>query len=142
MERLSPLKSMKTNFKRMLMAGALVATLPVLAGCVAVAVGAAAGAGAGTVAYVRGELQANLDAPLDRAVAAVNKTITVLKMTKTSETTNVAAVTVKAASLQDKTVTVSLKKLTDNATAIGIRIGTFGDQAQAQQFLDEVKRHL
>jgi hypothetical protein len=87
-------------------------------------------------------LQANLDAPLTRCATAVNQAVARLLLKKTSETTGGGEVTIKARDGQDRGITLGLEKLTENATKIEIRVGTFGDRVYSQRILDEVKRAL
>ncbi|MBI5383153.1 MAG: DUF3568 family protein [Verrucomicrobia bacterium] len=133
---------MKTTFKQIVLAGVLAAGLPLMTGCLAVAVAGGAAAGAGAVVYVKGELQSNLEAPLAKCTTAANQAVTNLKLKKIGEENDGTSAKIKARNAKDQAVTISLKKLTDSATRISIRVGTWGDKAASQQILDEVKKGL
>jgi len=122
---------------------AAVATLALLcAGCAAVLVGGAAAGGAGAVAYVRGELKATLDAALPQACQAVDGAAAHLQLRSESATEDGLESKRLFRTAQDRRVTVRLERTGDRATAIGIRVGTFGDQSLSQQLLNEIQRRL
>jgi hypothetical protein len=116
------------------------ATLALLPGCAAVIVGGAAAAG--TVAYVRGELQANVDGSIPKTAQAVNRAFTQLKFSKISEVGDALTLKIKGRTGQDEAVTVVLEKITDLSTRVRIRVGTFGDQTRSSAILEEIKRGL
>ncbi|MCK5707322.1 MAG: DUF3568 family protein [Candidatus Aureabacteria bacterium] len=113
--------------------------LPFISGCAALLAGSA---GAGTVAYIRGELQANAEADLEKAVSASNKAITNLQFIKVSEQTDKLASKIICRNAQDKKITITLKKITDNSTEVSIRVGMFGDQTLSLTLLDEINKEL
>ncbi|HNQ87564.1 MAG TPA: DUF3568 family protein [Verrucomicrobiota bacterium] len=113
--------------------------LVLLPGCLAVAGAAAA---AGTVVYVKGEVQSTLDAPLPQCVTAVEKVIIEFKLSRVGEEIDGTAARVKARNAQDQAVTFRLKRLTDRATSVSIRVGTWGDEAASVGLLEAVKKSL
>ena len=133
---------MKTTWKQILALALTVLVLPCLTSCVLFAVGAGAAAGAGAVVWVKGELQANVDAPLDKCLAAANTAILNLKLIKVSQVSDGVKATIKSRNAKDQAVDIDLKRLTDKATTIGIRVGTFGDKAASQEIQDEMKKFL
>ncbi len=133
---------MKRTLKQIVLAVTLAAGVPAFTGCLAVAVAGGAAAGAGAVVYVKGELQATLEAPLTKCVAAANQALTNLKLNKISEESDGISAKLKARNAKDQAVTISLKKLTDSSTHVGIRIGTWGDKLASQELLDEIKKGL
>jgi Protein of unknown function (DUF3568) len=114
--------------------------IPVLTGCVAVAAGAAAGAGA--VAYVEGELQVTLSGTYDRVVGATRSALKELEFVKVSESKDALEGTFIYRTAADKKVTVTLNKIDDKSTKVGIRIGLIGDQDLSHVTLDKIKSHL
>lgn len=116
--------------------------LAMCGGCVLLAVGGAAAAGAGTVAYVRGELQTTVDAPLERTWAASQKALTDLQMPVTDQDKDGLSGKLTARAAGDKKVVVRVKKVTSTATELGIRIGTWGDETKSHEILEAIKRRL
>ena len=118
---------------------AALATLAGTSGCLAVAAGAGAGA---TVAYVRGDLDATLNANLDRSSSAVNKAIEQLQFAKISENKDALQAIIIARNASDKKIELHLSKLADDATKLKIRVGTFGDDFLQTTILEKVKANL
>ncbi len=114
--------------------------IPILTGCVAVAAGAAAGAGA--VAYVEGELQVTLPETYDRVVGATRSALKELEFTKISESKDALTGIFIYRTAADKKVTVTLNKIGDKSTKVGIRVGLIGDQDLSHIILDKIKSHL
>lgn len=102
----------------------------------------AAGAGAGTVAYIRGELNAPLEASLDRSIAATKKAVEELKFHQISEKSDALTAEFQLRDAQDDSIRVLLKRQTDTLTNVSIRVGTFGDETLSQTVLDKIKKHL
>ena len=118
----------------------LAAGLATLAGCGAVVAGAAAGAGA--VAYVRGELKATQEAPLDDVVKATQAAIAELRFTLTSSDADAVSARFAASTAGDKKIVVALEKVSDVLTEIRIRVDVFGDEELSRIILDKIKAHL
>ena len=138
------MKSLKTlftaRFTGSLVASALLLTaLAVTSGCVAVVAGAGAGA---AVAYVRGDLDTTLDASFAKSVRAVEKTIAQLKYTKISDHQDALQATLIARNAADQKIELYLEKLTDDATKLKIRVGTFGEEALQNEILAKIKSNL
>lgn len=114
--------------------------IPILTGCVAVAAGAAAGAGA--VAYVEGELQVTLPNSYDRVVGATRSALKDLEFVKVSESKDALTGIFTYRTAADKKVTVTLNKIDDKSTKVGIRIGLIGDQDLSHIILDKIKSRL
>lgn len=138
------MKSLKTlftaRFTGSLVASALLLTaLAVTSGCVAVVAGAGAGA---AVAYVRGDLDTTLDASFAKSVRAVEKTIAQLKYAKISDHQDALQATLIARNAADQKIELYLEKLTDDATKLKIRVGTFGEEALQNEILAKIKSNL
>ena len=131
---------MKTRRAIVLLAVALAASLS--AGCALLAIGAGAAAGAGTVAYLKGELKANVDAPLDKVLKAAEEAVKEAQYTVVERTEAVARGKILAKAAGDKRIEVNLRKLTPKATEIGIRAGVFGDEAVSRQILQAIQKRL
>lgn len=133
----------KTNKKniflrRLIVALALVLTVS-FTGCLAVAAGAGA---AGAVAYVRGDLQTNLNASLPASLKAANKAIEKLRFSKISQQDDALSGVIVCRNAQDDKITITLKKTTDSLTSISIRVGLFGDEALSLTLLGEIQKAL
>jgi hypothetical protein len=103
---------------------------------------AAAGAGAGAVAYVRGDLQATLDADLDHCVHAANRAVEQLEFAKVSEAKDALQGIIVARNAADKKIKIELNRAGDHQTKVSIRIGVFGDETISMAILDKLKAAL
>jgi len=122
------------------LAGSLLAlSLALTTGCFIVAAGAA---GAGTVAYVRGELDANIDRGYEATVQATERAVADLQFTKTGETKDGISATITSRTAQDKKVEIIVTRMGDNLTKIQIRIGFFGNELISRTILDRIKADL
>jgi hypothetical protein len=124
------------KFRLMLAAALLAATLT---GCVAVVAGAA---GAGTVAWVRGELEATLDANYEKAAPAANLAIQQLQFAKISEKKDALTAILIARTAEDKKVEIKVSKIGDQSARVQIRVGFFGDEALSLTIFDKIKSNL
>ena len=109
------------------------------AGCVAVVAGAGAGA---AVAYVRGDLDAVLDAGLDKSLRASNRAIDQLKFAKISQKEDALLAIVLARNAADKRIEIRLEKQGESLTKVKIRVGTFGDEVMSMAILDKIRASL
>ena len=117
-------------------------SLALTTGCILVAAGAGAAAGVGTYAYVRGELESTLDAPLDRTWRATQTAMKDLKFAVTKEQKDALQAELTARTAADKKVLVKLLKLTNNTTEVRVRVGTFGDESLSRLILEKIKANL
>ena len=125
---------------KLIVAGAMLATLASTSGCILFIVGA--GAGAGTVAYMSGELKAAVDGNFDRTIQATNTALQQLSFTKVSEAKDGLADKIVARDAADKKIEITLENAGDKLTKVQIRFGVFGDQAMSQAILDKIKANL
>jgi hypothetical protein len=126
------------SLRRLFVAVLLGAALAGLSGCLAVA----AGAGAGAVAYVRGELEANLGNDYDRVVTAARNAIKDLEFAKVSENKDALKAELVARTAMDKKVVISISNSGKKLTNIKIRVGVFGDEPLSMSILDKIKAGL
>jgi hypothetical protein len=136
---------MKTSFPfaslplcRLLAAMLLVLSLAGLSGCLAVA----AGAGASAVAYVRGDLEANLNNEYAQVVDSTRAAIDELEFAKVSENKDALKAIFVARTALDKKVEITIANSGKKLTSIKIRVGVFGDEALSMSILDKVKAGL
>jgi hypothetical protein len=136
--------SMKTNFstaatwRRILVAVCLGVSLAGLSGCVL----AAAGAGAGAVAYVRGDLEANLDHDYNAVVDAARGALGDLEFARVSENKDALKAVMVSRTAMDKKVEVTIANSGKSLTNIKIRVGVFGDEQVSMSVLERIKARL
>lgn len=124
---------------RILAASTVMSVLVLSSGCLALAAGAGAGA---AVAYMRGDLDVTLDANLAKSVRAAEKAIAQLKYAKISNRQDALQATLISRNASDQKIELYLEKLTDDATKLKIRVGTFGEESMQQEILARIKSNL
>ena len=108
-----------------------------------VVIGAAAAAvGAGTYYYVKGDLKRNYEAPMDKTWQAAVQTVEELKLTTESKKNDAFNGTINGKMADGKTFTISVKRVGENMTEVGVRIGTFGDRARSEAIHDKIHSKL
>jgi hypothetical protein len=121
---------------RAVVAAVMLALLPVMSGCVAVAAASAAGAG---VAWIRGALETTLERDLDRSYRAAQNALRQLEFAVVSERKSGVDAALVARTALDKKVEVVLKQVSTNTTHVSIRVGVFGDEELSLAILDRIK---
>jgi hypothetical protein len=127
---------------RPLAALALATALATTSGCLLIAVGAAGAAGAGTVAYVRGELDANLGSQYEEVINAANAAVSQLQLAKVRESKDAFSAEIIARNSADKKINITISKKADSLTKLAIRIGLFGDEEESRAILDTIRTNL
>jgi hypothetical protein len=125
-------------FNLMLVAAALAAG----AGCAVVVVGGAAAVGAGTYAYVNGEFKATESASLDRTWDATLAAMKTLEFPVTSQKKDALQAELTVRNSADQRIQIKLKKLSESATEVRIRVGTFGDEPLSRLIFDKIHAEL
>ena len=125
-------------WRRLFVAVWLGASVAALSGCIL----AAAGAGAGAVAYVRGELETNLESSYDQAVEATREGLADLEFAKVSENKDALKAVLIYRTAMDKRVEVTVTNSAKKLTNIKIRIGVFGDEQVSLSVLNKIKARL
>ncbi len=113
-------------------------SLIVLPGCIV----AAAGAGAGAVAYVRGELDANLNNDYNKVVDSTRRSIKDLEFALVSENKDALKAVFVARTALDKKVEITVENSGKRLAHIKIRVGLFGDESLSVSILDKIKAGL
>ena len=111
-----------------------------LSGCAGLLVGA--GAGVGTYAYIQGELKRNYDAPVDRVWQASLAAVKELRLRIESKQQDAFGGVIKGKMADDKSYEISLKRISDKSTDVGVRIGTFGDRIKSEAIHDKIHSKL
>jgi hypothetical protein len=103
---------------------------------------AAAAVGAGTYYYVKGDLERNYEAPMDKTWEATIKSIEELKLTVESQKHDALSGVIKGKMADEKGFEINLKRLGENSTEVGVRIGTFGDREKSEAIHDKILSKL
>lgn len=99
--------------------------------CLATAPGCAGLGQAPAVAYVRGDLDATLEVPLDQAVRAARAAVAQLEFTPIEEKKDALQALVVARNALERRIEIRLDREGERVTRLRIRVGTFGDEAVA-----------
>jgi len=131
-------------FKRlitgMLMVAILIISALSFSGCFALLLGAAAGAG--TVAWVNGDLEVNIDAPVDKVHSATVSGLKRLKLPVTTDLKDKHNAKVRSKYSDGKDVTIDILAITERTSKIKIRVGILGDQARSEAILTSIRKYL
>ena len=123
------------SLRRLLAVVLLGVALATLSGCIAMA----AGAGATAVAYVRGDLETNLNYDYGKVVESARTAIKELEFARVSENKDALKAVLVARTAMDKKVEITITNSGKKLTNIKIRVGLFGDEALSMSILDKVK---
>jgi hypothetical protein len=108
-----------------------------------VAIGAAAAAvGAGAYYYVKGDLKRNYDAPMDKTWDATVRALETLQINVESKQHDALTGVIKGKLADGKSLTVNVKRLGENLTEVGVRVGTFGDREKAEAIHEKILSYL
>ncbi len=99
---------------------------------------AAAATGAGAYYYIKGDLKRNYNAPLDKTMDATVRALQELQMGVDSKQHDAFGGVIKGKLADGKGYTVNLKRLAENSTEVGVRIGTFGDRTKSEAIHDKI----
>ncbi len=116
----------------------LTLSLAGLSGCIV----AVAGAGAGAVAYVRGDLEANLDATSAKVLESARKAVADLGFARANESNEANKVVLVSRTPMDKKVEITIDNSANKLTNIKIRVGVFGDEDVSRSILARIKAGL
>ena len=103
---------------------------------------AAAAAGAGTYAYVKGDLKRSYEASMDKTWQAAVQSVEELKLTTESKQHDAFNGVIKGKMADGKGFTINVKRLGENMTEVGVRIGTFGDRTRSEAIHDKILSKL
>lgn len=134
----SSISPVSLSFRRLFAAVLLGVSLAGLSGCIA----AAAGAGAGAVAYVTGQLDANLTSDYNKVVDSARNAVKDLEFAKVSENKDALKAVLVSRTAMDKKVEIIITNSGKKLTNIKIRVGLFGDEALSMSILDKIKAGL
>jgi hypothetical protein len=103
---------------------------------------AVAAAGAGTYYYVKGDLQRNYEASMDKTWEATIKAVEALKLSVESQKHDALTGVIKGKMADEKSFEINLKRIGDNLTEVGVRIGTFGDRERSEAIHNKIHSML
>lgn len=119
--------------------GILGTILVTQSGCLLAA--AAAGTGA-TVAYVKGDLEADLDARPEAVVSATKAALQDMGFVVMRSSASSVDGRVFARTAQDKKINVDVESISEGTSRVSIRVETFGNEALSRQILDKIQEKL
>ncbi len=111
-------------------------------GCFLLLLGGGAAAGAGAVIYARGELQAVETTSIQRTWDATHDAMRDLGFAVTDQEKNPDSATLQARTKDNDEVNIRLQAKGVTATEIGIRVGTFGNEALSRVILEKIQRNI
>jgi hypothetical protein len=129
------------KMKKIVVAGVLAGSVLSLNSCWFLVAGAA---GAGTVAYVQGKYTMNVNGSLkdvyNAAIEAAqsNDNYVISKKTITPTTASVNGST----KVDPTDFSITIEKLTDKASKVTIKFGTFGDRAASEALMNQIQKDL
>ena len=103
---------------------------------------AVAAAGAGTYYYIKGDLKRNYEAPMDKTWEATIKSVEALKLNVESQKHDALTGVIKGKMADEKGFEINLKRIGENLTEVGIRIGTFGDRERSEAIHNKIHSML
>jgi hypothetical protein len=135
-------RSAKMRTRQILLIIILIGITIVGVGCVAAAVGIGAAGAAGTIAYIKGDLEAIEAEDLNVVYEAIEKAVDELELRVISRTKDALTAAIYARDAEDKKVTITLKRTTEQTTKLSIRIGTFGDETKSRLIYQKIHDYL
>lgn len=100
------------------------------------------GAGIAGTAYYEGKLTGTMDAKPQEVQAAAEKAFTELKIRQTSSIGDALKAKITGQTEKEASVAVSVELQKDGKSKVGIRVGTFGDQALSEKIYSEISKQL
>lgn len=112
----------------------LLSVILFLHGCTTVAlIGTGAGAGVGTYSYVKGELNMEYPYPLDRTWNASLTALERLEIEVITRQKDALGGKITGKRGDGKSVVIKIKEKGLGVTAVGVRVGTFGNQEASRK---------
>jgi hypothetical protein len=79
---------------------------------------------------------------MDKTWEATIKAVEELKLTVESQKHDGLSGVIKGKTADDKSFEINLKRLDENSTEVGVRIGTFGDRAKSEAIQEKINSKL
>jgi hypothetical protein len=110
-----------------------------LSGCAAViAAAVGAGAGFGTYKYVEGNLKRDYIGPPEKIWEATLTAMDDLRVASEVKEKDYFGGLIKGIMHDGTKITIKMKRLTDNSTEVGVRVGIFGDMKKSEIIHDKI----
>ncbi len=103
-----------------------------------IAAGVGAGAGFGTYSYIEGNLKRDYVGPLSTAWEATLAALDELNIAPNVQEKDYFGGLIEGIMHDGTKVTIKLKRLSDNLTEVGVRVGSFGDRAKSETIHDKI----
>ena len=107
---------------------------------------AALAVGGSTVAYIDGVYSMNMEGnykdAYKAALKAVNDNSDFVLVSKNIDSTKNTAEIEGATKVDSTDFTINIQRLTDNASKITVKFGSFGDQAMSSTLMDQIQANL
>jgi hypothetical protein len=111
-------------------------------GCVGAALVAGAGAGVGSYSYIKGELKTTYSASLQQTWTHTLTALDTLGLTVGFKQLDDLGGKIEARRADGKAVKLRLMPVSDRATTVGIRVGTFGNRRQSERVHGAIRKQL
>jgi len=103
---------------------------------------AAAAVGTSAYFYIKGDLKRNYEAPMDKTWQAAVKSVEDLGLSTESKQNDAFNGVIKGKMADGKSFTVNVKRLGENLTEVGVRVGTFGDRERSEAIHNKILSNL
>jgi hypothetical protein len=114
-----------------------------VSGCAAViAGGVGVGVGFGTYKYLEGNLQRDYIGPPDKLWQATLTAMDELQMASEVQERDYFGGLVKGIMHDGTKITIKMKRLTDNSTEVGVRVGVFGDMKRSEVIHNKIAKNF
>ncbi|APD51196.1 DUF3568 domain-containing protein [Francisella hispaniensis] len=128
-----------TFLKKALFAATISISALILNSCIVAAIAV----GGGTVAYIDGNYSMNIEgnykAVYKATLKAINDNNDFVLVSKDLDQTKQNADIEGATKIDSTSFSVKIERLTDQATKVTIKFGTFGDQAMSSTLMDQIQ---
>ncbi|MGD8995602.1 MAG: DUF3568 family protein [Syntrophobacterales bacterium] len=114
-----------------------------LSGCAAViAAGVGVGVGFGTYKYLEGNLQRDYIGPPDTLWEATLTALDDLQVAAEVKERDFFGGLIKGIMHDGTKITINMKRLTDNSTEVGVRVGVFGDRKRSETIHNKIAENF
>jgi hypothetical protein len=109
-------------------------------GCLALLAGAAGGTG--TAVWLSEKLSQEVNYPLERSLGAAKNALKALRLNVEKETVKEDIAQVISSYTDRKTIWIDIRRISDAASRIDVRVGAVSDKEAARKILNEILRYL
>ena len=107
-----------------------------------IAAGVGAGVGFGTYKYLEGNLQRDYIGPPDKLWQATLTAMDDLQVASEVQERDYFGGLVKGIMHDGTKITIKMKRLTDNSTEVGVRVGVFGDMKRSEVIHNKIAENF